>query len=308
MAKTKNITITVYEIQSTEISIHNPDLCKDLHNVLNNTESIRERLMPLSKESENIDSDFIANFTLSNDFLFGCFARLKEGEESVVQKAVLDKKTVSLNEMISESKQNTEGSINKSCFFCIHNNLLALSDSQTMKKAFTTYINWIFEQKNMKLHYNFVPKKNTTTTISISEIKSIQLSEGFYNLPNDNSFTETKSKMININKDEIMKMFLTDVKDMKDFADEELISATLTLKFNQRKIKKEKALDTVLNIVDSDDVVITGKNGKKIKGSEYLIKAKRKIESTSHGLFNEPQIETEMKTILKKVENNEIIS
>ena len=107
----KKITMTVYEIHYVEQHIQTPDLSSDLFNCLNATNTARDRLMLLSHDEANKDSDFITTFTSSNGFLFGSFARLTEREESSVPKTALDKKTVSLNEMIAESRDNYRSAV-----------------------------------------------------------------------------------------------------------------------------------------------------------------------------------------------------
>ncbi len=301
----QNITITVYEIHPQETGITEINLNKTLFDALNETESVRARLMPLSSDPDNSDSDFIASFTAGRGYLFGSFARLTEGEESIVMKEQLNKKTVSLNEMISESSGKSEGSIKTSSFFCIHKTLLAVTHSRTTVRPLETYVNWLFKKRDEHDNYCcFVPKKNTAAEIPLRNIKSIQLGEAFMNAKLD-----TRTEIVNL-KSNLFKKFLNDVKSVSDLNDEELLSAVLTLKFNKKKMKGEnaKALDTALKIVDSEDVVITGKDGKRIRGTQFLVKAVRPVEKLKNGLFNEQEIESEMSKILKAVENGEVVS
>ena len=109
-------------------------------------------------------------------------------------------------------------------------------------------------------------------------------------------------------KDNVLKKFMNDIKSVDDFNMEDIVSATLTLKFNRKKLQKEKALDTALKIIDSEDIIINGRNGKRIRGTEFFVKATRKIEKSGKNLYNEMQIETEMHDILKKVQCNEVVS
>lgn len=301
--ETSDITITVYEVHCRQESVEKPKLSISLFRALNSTNSIRDRLMPLSKTNDNKDHDFIANFISSPHSLFGSFARLREGEESVVQKTILDKKIASLNEMVSASAKNSEGFIRSSSFFCVYNSLLAITNAHANIRAFETYINWLLkQQEDSNYMYRFIPKKNTATTISIGEIKSIQLADTFINAESN----ITRTQMFNL-KTNILKTFFKDIKSVSDFNEEDIISATLTLKFNKKKLQKEKALDTALKIIDSEDIIINGKNGKRIRGSEFLVKAIRKIEKSGKNLYNELQIEKEMHDILKRVENNEVV-
>lgn len=162
-----------------------------------------------------------------------------------------------------------------------------------------------YSGKNQGVHIRFIfliqPKKNTATEISIKEIKSVEIADGYIN-----SRDETKSQSMTLTN-QLLRLLL-DVKGKKDFDEENLISAKLTLKFKQKEINKEKSLDTALKIIDDENITVIGKNGRKIRGSEYLITAVRKIEKLESGIFNEQEIETEMRQILKDINNGKMVS
>lgn len=162
-----------------------------------------------------------------------------------------------------------------------------------------------YSGKNQGVHIRFIfliqPKKNTATEISIKEIKSVEIADGYIN-----SRDETKSQSMTLTN-QLLRLLL-DVKGKKDFDEENLISAKLTLKFKQKEINKEKSLDTALKIIDDENITVIGKNGRRIRGSEYLITAVRKIEKLKSGIFNEQEIETEMRQILKDINNGKMVS
>ena len=162
-----------------------------------------------------------------------------------------------------------------------------------------------YSGKNQGVHIRFIfliqPKKNTATEISIKEIKSVEIADGYIN-----SRDETKSQSMTLTN-QLLRLLL-DVKGKKDFDEENLISAKLTLKFKQKEINKEKSLDTALKIIDDENITVIGKNGRRIRGSEYLITAVRKIEKLESGIFNEQEIETEMRQILKDINTDKMVS
>lgn len=300
--KESKVRITVYEIHYVEQNPHAPKLSKDLYQSLNASKTIRDRLMPLTQEENNSDNDFITKFIPSTDFLFGSFARLTTGEESSVPKAVLDQKEVSLNDMISESNKNSEGSIKTSSFFCIYKTLLAVTNKQQTIKPLEVYVNWLLEKDSRGIgRIRFIPKKNTATLVPVQDIKSVQISGDYINAKD-----ETKSKALSLTS-QLLKMLL-DVKGKKDFDEENLISAILTLKFKQKEIKKEQALDAAFRITDDENIIVTGKDGNRIRGSQYLITAVKNIEKLKNGIFNEQEIETAMRQILKDVKNGKLVS
>jgi hypothetical protein len=104
-------------------------------------------------------------------------------------------------------------------------------------------------------------------------------------------------------------MLLNDTKSLEEFDAKDVVDATIILKFNKRKLKEGNttALDTALRLIDNGSIVITGKNGKRLKGTEYLIKVVRNFEPTNAGQYNERAIETEMRGIIKAVKNGEMV-
>ena len=68
------------------------------------------------------------------------------------------------------------------------------------------------------------------------------------------------------------------------------------------------ALDTALRLIDNDSITITGKNGKVIKGTEYTLRVVRDFETSATGYYNEKAIESEMRIIIKKLKNNEMVA
>ena len=162
-----------------------------------------------------------------------------------------------------------------------------------------------------KNQIKFVPKKNTAETIQLKDIRSIQLAETFLT-PNNDKSNKNATEVVKFGrlKDEVLKLLVKDTKSMADYALDDIISATLTLKIQRKGLKKDNlaALDTALRIVNSDDVIITSKDNKRIRGTAYLIMVVRSIEQTSLGYYNEKQIETEMRKILKELKSGQVVS
>lgn len=307
MAKknTTKITISVFEIKHDTVEIENLHLPKVLNEALNNTASALERLMPLSSDEGNKDSDFISNFSFNQNFLFGSFIRLNAGEETIVKLSALNKMKVDINEMITAAKEDSAGSVRDSAFFCMCDNLIVLNSAHTCRKPLETYINWVLRTMADKQQQIIItPVKKTQGTIPLKEIESIKILDSF--LSSNNSTLNETIKL----KNSLIKLFLDDVKTKEDFHLEDIISATLVLKIHKKDLKENNStvLDTTLRLVDSEDIVVTGKNGQVVKGSEYLLKVVRTFERTKAAYYNEKAIETEMRRILKEVKNDEVVS
>jgi hypothetical protein len=171
--------------------------------------------------------------------------------------------------------------------------------------ALETYINWILREKSDgSQSCKFVPRKNTANTIPIKDIKSIQFADTYLNGQQD-----IKKESLRLTKNLLQGLF-DDIKTVKDFNIEDVISATLLLRINKRQLKKNNAaaLDTALRLVDNDSIIITGKQGRRIKGTQYLLRAVRKIERSNTDYYNEKAIETEMREIIKAVKDGKVVS
>jgi hypothetical protein len=307
MAKEKPVEmiVSVFEIQPLTEGITKFDVPSNLYSCLNKSKTARERLMPLSSDENNKDSDFISNFAFAQKYFFGSFVRLNAGEESTVLINSLDKKTVQINEMITEAQKGSLGSIHDSVFFCMYENLMVMNSAKNNRKHLEIYINWFLrENKNETQQCKFIPVKNQASTIPIKEIQSIQFADSYIN-----GKQNIKNESLKITR-ELLKGLLNDVKSLKDFELEDVISATLLLKINKKLLKKNNsaALDTALRLVDSDDVIITGKGGKRIRGTQYFCKKTIQFERTSTDFYNEKAIETEMRNIIKAVKNGEVVA
>lgn len=307
MAKRKSITLTIsaFEIEPITVGVQSPDLPKELYSALNKTKTAKERLMQLSADGSNKDSDLISNFTYKQGYLFGSFIRLNIGEQSTVLFTSLDKKTIEINEIITEAQKGSAGSIHDKVFFCMSGGLLLMTSAWSNRKALETYIDWILREKtDQDLQARFVPKKNTAKTIPLKDIQSIKVSDTYLNAK-----TETKTETFNLTR-EVVKLLFKDVKDLHTLEIDDIVNATLTLKINKSKLRKNNAaaLDTALRLIDNDSITITGKNGQTIKGTEFTLRVNRNFESTSSGYYNEKAIEGEMRIIIKAIKNNEVVA
>ncbi len=300
----KSISMT-FSVLELDFTIEKPamfNLSENLNKILIKTETVKDRMMILNEQEAQGDCDFIPNFRQQTEHLFGSFARLKAGQSPVMLAEFLNQKTVEINDIVKQSADGTAGVISQTVFFCVFKNLIVMSSAHVNRKALETYFNWIL-RKNSNKHDDFKLsyKKNTTSTVPIGNIKSIQLGDVFLN----SSEFQKKSHRITL---DALKHLLSDVNDLNDFKNEDIVEAVLTLKINKKAAAKAKTLDTTLRIVDGEDVIITGRDGKIIRGSMYEVKAKREIEQSGSGYYNEQAIESEMRQIIKAVINEQVVT
>lgn len=299
----KKMVFHVFDIECKHVTPQAPKLSKELYSALNGTETTLERMMKLSSEQDSKDSDFISNFHENKGYLFGSFVRLNEGEESRVLIEQLKQKTVEINKIVSEADEGTAGSVKDTVFFCCYEDVMVMNSAHNNQKALSTYINWLLTKDTQKeLSYNFNYRMNTTTTIPIQDVKSIRIGDTYLNkIP---QFRKTRMSIGN----SVLKHFFSDIKLPTDFEYDDIISATLNINLKKKAIEKQDALNTALRIVDDPNVTIVGRNGNTIKGSQYKMKATREIERTMDGYFNEKEIESNMREIIRAVRSGEVVS
>lgn len=300
--KSVRMRFTVFDISQITVEPSEIKLGKKLHEILDGTSSLQERRMVLNEDDPGGDSDFITNFKYVANILFGSFVRLKAGESSVFLTRFLDQKLVDINDIVAESGTGTAGTITGTVFFCISDNLLVMSEAHHNRKHLQNYFNWILlERASVENPFVLTPKKNSAVGIPIKEVQSIKLGEVFLSQPS----MQDSLKKIRISS--LAKLF-SDMPTPQDFKQEDIISATLTLRIRKREMDKSRSLDAVLRIVDEEDVIITDRNGKTIRGTEYVVKADKMIEQNETGYYNESLIESEMIEIIRKVKNNEVVN
>lgn len=295
-----NIRIAVFETAFVEQSVDVRDFVSDAHKCLVQYDSIRSRLMPLGDDSDNVEKDFIPSFRYDGGYLFGSIARMAAGVESSVSSVILDKKSASLNEMVSEANANSEGTISKSAFFCAYKNLVAITNRGFTRKALEDYSNWMFENNGMENHtIRISPKMNTAAEIPLGEIASVQIAGDY--IGHDAALKNQTVTLAN----SILGQ-LIDVMDLKGIDLKNILSAVLTIKLNKKELEAQDALGVALKL--SDDVIVIGKNHKRINGTQYIVSATRRIAAFAGGMYNEQQIETAMREIIQKVLNGEVVS
>ena len=295
----KKLTFSVFTIDQIVVDVTNLKIANNLSEALVKSGKIRDRMMKLS-DDDNKDSDFISSYKLRpNGLIFGSFLRLRGSSESFLSVDDLEKNEIEINEVIREASENSAGTVRDSAFFAIRDNLLVLTSAHSNKKAFLTYLRWLGREFGFGSNFDFNPVYNKTKEIPVKEIRSIQLADTYIN-------SKLQSESFKL-KNEVVKSLFSDVKSLAEYDWESIVSATLLVKLKKSELKKQEALNAAMRLTDSEDVVIVGKNGKRIKGSDFVVKVEKRIESTENGMFNVPEIEGVMHDIINAVKAGEVV-
>ena len=107
----KNMKFSVMMINPQE---QTPELIKYnslIYGILDSTDSIMDRRLPLNSQEPNGDCEFILDFKLSGNLLIGSFSRLTIGAESAFPEQLLSKKTININDVVRKAHDGNAGSI-----------------------------------------------------------------------------------------------------------------------------------------------------------------------------------------------------
>lgn len=297
---TRKLTFSVFKINPITLDVKSFIAAEQFKVCLEKPKSIKDRMMSVSDEDDK-DRDFVSSFKYEdNGLLFGTFLRFREGSESSLSIDDLEKKEIEINEFIKESPDNSAGSLSDLAFFAIQDNYLVLTRAHSNRKALLNYMRWLAERYNFSSLFEFDPVYNTANEIPIKDIKRIKLADVYLS-------SEFSSEMIQL-KNKIIKSFLSDSLTPTAYDWEDIASATLVVKIKKDELKKQKALNTVMNLVDNEDVIIEGRNGKRIKGSDYQVRTVRDIQSDRNKLFNIPEIELVMQEIINDVKAGKVVN
>ena len=302
---TRRLTIQVFDIVPRTTEISTPNYPSWLFSILDRTNSISERFMKLDRNEETAETygegDFIPYFVTSGGFLFGSFVRLRPGEATDVRLLQLDQKSVSLNDMVTQAEEGSAGSIREYAHFCLYKGFMAMSFAHRNWRPLEHHVNWLLREHGepgAATACKLVKKKRQNeATIPVAKISDIVIGEDALQARDQGSYSK---KILGL-KSDILKTLLVDIKGTEAIEMEDILSATVHIKIKKKELKKHgKALDTLFRVMDSDEITIKSKDGRTIKGSEYEIKTVR--------TFDEQAIETEMRSILKDVDNGEVVS
>lgn len=285
-------------------------LAAELNEKLEHTTSSQERMMPLSESTSDTEYDLCCTFKESvydqKTYLFGTMLRIKKAEDvGDIPEELLAKKKFDISSILTEKKGNNSFSEINSFYFLMRGKhvVCTLQTNRTIKN-FETYINWLLgTQKNQ-----LCPKLVKQGNLKISDVRDMTFG------PTSSIITGTQNgtmqKLIDIGVNALGPLIKIgkDEAPFRDIKWENILTAKLILKFKKPgKITDddfEKRYGAVLKrIENTDDVTITDKNGKKIKGSDIELRQEIEIDLTENGMLNEAMLESEMVKFINDLED-----
>jgi len=233
----KNLTLTAYDIATTEATTKQIKPFNDIASILSNSKTINERFMRLSGLDENKEGDFIASFKSTKKYIFGLVLRMKEGEMAHILKDQLDHLMITLDEIAKETEANVAGAMKEYSYFFLNNSNLIYIPGLLSLKSFETYFNWLLRKDNDEATgYVFSPVVKETDEVPFSGIKTIEISDSAFS--SGNVFSSI-SKSFDVMRTGILKYLFANSMDLDEIDAENIISARIQLKIKTMRGRKK---------------------------------------------------------------------
>lgn len=280
----------VYDVKMQN-SIEVRYLGHEIEKCLNQLNKVSDRLMELNKE-ESGDFDFISQWQCDkSNILFCSLVRLKKGIVSSITEEDYSKDSIPLDKIMTNTE--SASSFKEAIFFAIYKNCIIISSHTP--KAVRNHLLWLLEKCANNYRFEIDKRINNEKTIEIGKVKAITLGENYLNQKFTYAERQTL-KFLDI-KTQLLQCFI-DVDTIKEYGD--LISASLILKFNNRKLKSADAAKLALNLVDDEAVKLKSTDGKTYTGADLREVENHEVERTSEGAYSIIDVWTILKDMILK--------
>ena len=256
---------------------------------LNKSETIEDRFFGLdSHKKVCLGSNVILydRYYEDDDSILGVFGIIDNNNSSKFDQEKLKEKNIDLNETHID-----EEIFNPLIIFTIHNNHFVHS-SASNKNLNLLAIN--LSQLTGDTILSIDKKIDCIDNIKLSDIKKIEI---FCN-PKDKFLEENGGK-------KIFKKFFSKFKSFIDYGDidsknelEEVFKSSIVLEIDNTKVDKEKQLQGILRLVDSKNIIITTKHGRKIERKGIDISSKITWKKTEDRYYDYDLIHNEMMSLI----------
>ena len=280
----------VYDVRNQN-SLEVKYLGHEIKECLDHLKKVGDRLMSLNKE-ESGDFDFISQWHFSkNNVLFCSLVRLKKGVVSAFTEEDYTKDSIPLDKIMTNTK--SASSFKDAIFFAIYKKCIVITSHSS--NVVRNHLLWLLEKCDNDYRFEIDVRINKEKTIELGNVKEIRLGENYLNQRNIHTEKQTL-KFFDI-KNQILRCFL-DPDTINTYGD--LISASLLLKFNKKKIQSAEAAKYALNLVEDEAIKLKSRDGKTYSGADIREVEEHEIEKTSEGAYNIVNIQNKLTDMLLK--------
>lgn len=245
---------------------------------------VEHRIMNL-KDDENSDQDVLGYFAKTDRYIYGVMLRIANAKDVPELPTDFEKgENINIEEILKEAEASTsEKKVCKSLYHFLITDDFVVTDLPKTRPitCLQDYINWLL-MLNKDMSFTITPVIETGK-ILMSQLKQVIFKDAFLPMPDE------KKSGIRSRIDKFMDMLIEgDDLTMKKLHEKDIVSATLTVKFDRpRKMEVsdyDRIMSAILKTIDKPENVVFLMNDKKqLMGSEMLY-------SRSETLENEPII------------------
>ena len=262
----KTINAKKFIIDTYNIRTDNTLFKTVLENALNDT-TIQQRMR--DAESDNNQKYVITSYSVSNDIIFGIFAKIIQDKSLFMDNEQFNKQNVSLNDLAAIGLAGQDGIVADYMYFCVKGNILVINSGKHIK-IFEKYINDIIDYYNNIYRIN--PYINIINEIEFSKVKYIVIKEkGIISQRHNTTLMQNISNMIsgfatslieaadNSNQFRYYDIFSAEIKLKSKLADTET--------YQDDEIYRQ-TLQTMIKTGIIDELEIHTKDNRTISGSK----------------------------------------
>lgn len=211
---------------------------------------------------------------------------------------MLKEKSITLKQ-VSQAKENSLLCKDYFYFFLTPNRLIANCKRSSIISKLQTYLNWLIDDVRGNILLSFTPTIEIVNLVQPKDVRSMEI--GNVKIPVE---SQTGLKTLDVKK--WLSGIFDEVPELKQLKDNEILQAFLTLKFKKpNKMSTDEYAELIGNfaksVETSDDIKITNKQGKTIRGSEIEKVKSITINCTLEGLIIEQDLKQEMQKYLQEL-------
>jgi hypothetical protein len=248
------------------------------------------------------EQEFISAASRDSTGIFCTFLHLKAGGALLIQKTLLDEKAFSIEQLAQDTEEGIEGHLKDYTYFFITKDLLILKSTKGISPGdIEIYLNWLLKKdiakyadKNAVLNLRPHLKKE----FDLSIVKSIQIGNCVKIV--ENRPIETMIQPLFKGLEKLLDSEGLDGVNIHDIVDAKLI-LTIQRPAAKDETKNKKALQAILNAVNSDETVIKDKQGRQIHANSIKETKELRVPYLNSGFPDVAILEQEMRSYYGEV-------
>ena len=303
MAK-KPMTLVCFDIVPEEYKITKRfNFLRDMQEALSATKDVSNRARDLAELAESGEQQLISKYSVSSDGIFCSFLHLKAGAASLITTDLLSKPSFSFSDIKESNENGIKGHIKGyTCFLLTDKVFIWKSTRDITISEISLYINWLLKKTLSKYTTRnsiISLKPQIKKTFDPLAVKSISIGKNVK--IKDESTVETYIKPITQGLIDAIKESALKGLDPNAI----ILDASVVLRIQKPKKtdpeEGRRILQSVLNVVKSDDTVLTDKKGNQIKENAVRESKEIRITFITDNFLDEAELEHEMQLYLKEL-------